>query len=200
MILKHISLYTGPTHCYNLFRASVANNQFVIPKSDANGSFYYLDTNKYNANFTVAVSFGHPSTNKIDNEVGKGYIPFPTKESRYSIMPYLNLKNNIILIHNQTKIPIYGNLIQGSISNTYSIKTRNNDSSCLNFEGNSIALDYCDTSKSSQSFSIKLSGSARNEYILQHNDTQNILSYADGVFTLINQNSVDNTNQLFTMQ
>ena len=109
-------------------------------------------------------------------------------------------RNNIILIHNQTKIPIYGNLIQGSISNTYSIKTRNNDSSCLNFEGNSIALDYCDTSKSSQSFSIKLSGSARNEYILQHNDTQNILSYADGVFTLINQNSVDNTNQLFTMQ
>jgi len=196
----NISLYTGPTHCYNLFRASIANNQFVIPKSDANGSFYYLDTNKYNANFTVAVSFGQPSTNKIDNEVGKGYIPFPTKESRYSIMPYLNLKNNIILIHNQSKIPIYGNLIQGSISNTYSIKTRNNDSSCLNFEGNSIALDYCDTSKSSQSFSIKLSGSARNEYILQHNDTQNILSYADGVFTLINQNSVDNTNQLFTMQ
>jgi hypothetical protein len=197
---QNVDLYTGPTHCYNLFRTTIASNKFNISITDTNSNFYYLDTNKYDATATIAANYGDPSTNKTANKVGKGYIPFPVKDSRYSIMPYLNLKNNVTLVHNKTKIPIYGSLIQSAISNSYSINTRNNNSSCLNFENNSITLASCDTSMSSQSFSIKLTGNLKNECNLQHNDTQNILSYVNGVFTLINQNSTDNTNELFIMQ
>ena len=196
----NIDLHTAPTHCYNLFRATVSGNQFQIPKSDTNGSFYYLDTTKYNANFTIAVDYGHPSTNKDENQVGKGYIPFPTKQSQYSIMPFLNLKNNAILKHTRTQIPIYANLISGSISNTYSINTNNTTNTCLNYDGNSIVPASCDSKASSQNFSIIFTGNKADECTLQHSETENILSYVDGVFKLVDKNSIDNTNQLFIMQ
>jgi len=198
--ISTIDLHTAPTHCYNLFRSTVADSDFHIPTSDTNGSFYYLDTTKFNANFTIAVDFGQPSTDKNDNKVGTGYIPFPTKDSKYSIMPYLNLKNNATLIHTQSQTPIYANLTQGAISNTYSIKIINTGNTCLNFDGSSITLSPCDTTVTSQSFSIIFTGNITNECTLQHIDTQNILSYVDSAFTLVKQTTINNNNQLFIMQ
>ena len=199
----NIDLHTAQTHCYNMFRAVIGSDPTYLPASDSNGSFYYLDTTKFNAIYTIGVDFGQPSTDKQHNQVGTGYIPFPTRGSQYSILPYLNLKRSAVLIHTETRIPIYAILIPGAISNNYLVNTVsiNNTSSCLNYDGNSINTVSCDNSISSQTFSINFTGNKANECTLQHNDTNNILCYTSGTFTLVDQNNSSfYNNELFIIQ
>ena len=199
----NIYLHTAQTHCYNMFRAVTGSDPTHLPTSDTNGSFYYLDTTKFNAIYTIGVDFGQPSTDKQYNQVGNGYIPFPTRGNQYSILPYLNLKKSATLIHTQSQIHIYAILIAGAISNNYLINTVgiSDTASCLNYDGNSIGIVSCDKSISSQTFSINFTGSKSNECTLQHNDTQQILCYTSGTFTLVDQNNSSfYNNELFIIQ
>ena len=201
--IYNIDLYTAQTNCYNMFRAVLGNDPTNLPASDATGSFYYLDTTKFNAQDTIGVDLGQPSIDKDSNKVGNGYIPYPTREARYSILPYLNLKNNAILVHTASQIRIYATIITGAISNNYLLNTINSTdtTSCLNFDGNSMQIIGCDSSMSTQTFSINFTGAKPNECILQHNDTQNILCYVDAAFKLVDKDDSSHyNNELFIMQ
>ncbi len=203
--LYNIDLHTAQTHCYNMFRTIVGNDSTHLPPSDSNGSFYYLDITKFDAITTIGFDYGQPSTNKDNNKVGKGYIPFPTRGTQYSILPYLNLKTNPDLIHTQSQTHIYAKLIEGAISNNYLVSTIsfNDMTSCLNFNGNTIGLVSCDPTTTSQTFSINFTGNKSNECNLQHNDTGDILCYMDGTFKLVDQNDqtpANYNNTLFIMQ
>ena len=201
--IYNVDLHTAQSHCYNMFRAVVGTDPTNLPTSDTNGSFYYLDVSKFNAIYTIGVDYGQPSTDKQFNKVGQGYIPFPTRGSQYSILPYLNLRSNVTLKHSKLNTLIYAKIIPNSISNNYSLNTVGYDdkTNCLNYDGNASGKVACDNLMTSQAFSINFTGKLANQCVLQHNDTQKILSYTSDTFTLIDQTgSRVDENTLFIIQ
>jgi len=193
---------SSASNCYNMFRAVLGLNINTIPESDINGSFYYLDENKYDSNFLIGTEYGNPPINNEANKVGKGYIKFPQKDSKYSIMPYLNLKNNAVLIHQMTNTKVNAQLIPNAISNAYLINIGNDKyKKCLKFDGTAVTIANCDEEISGQIFSIVFTGNKKNECKLQHYDTKNIISLKNGLYTLVDINNKNNIeNQLFIMQ
>jgi hypothetical protein len=185
-----------------MFRAVIGLNMNTIPESDINGSFYYLDENKYDINNIIGRENGNPPINNDANKVGKGYIKFPQKDVKYSIMPYLNLKNNAVLKHVMSNIKINVQLIPNAISNAYLINIGNDKyKKCLKFDGKAVTIASCDEEVSSQVFSILFTGNKKNECKLQHYDTKKIIKFKNDLYTLVDINSkTDIEYQLFIMQ
>ena len=184
-------------NAYNLFRG-VLGWGTNIPATDINGNFYYLDTAKYNSSFVLGVDTGRPDSNDESNRVGKGYIPTPQRDSKYSVVAYLNLKNNPTLIHQKTKYQIQGQIIPNAISNSYILK---NGNKCLDYINNTLKLKQCDELVDSQYFSIIFTGNMKNQCTLKHQKTNKLLRYDGSVFTLIKSGTIDNADQtLFIMQ
>jgi hypothetical protein len=185
-------------NCYNLFRAVVGLNVNNIPASDINGSFYYLDESKYDTEYIIGADVGNPPSNKDANKVGKGYINFPKKDAKYSILPYLNLKNNAVLKHQMTNIKLNAKLIPNAISNAYLISK---DDKCLNYAEKTVKLDACDEEISSQTFSIIFTGNKKNECKLQHYESKKIINFKNDLYTLVNENEqTDIEYQMFIME
>jgi len=184
------------SNAYNLFRGVIGWGT-TIPGSDINGNFYYLDTTKYDANFVLGSNNGRPNQSDDNNRVGKGIIPSPQRDSKYSVVAYLNLKNNPVLTHQSTKFQINGQIIPNAISNSYILK---NGNKCLDYVNNVITLKPCDELVESQYFSINFTGNMKNQCTLKHHSTGKILKYNTGLFTLINENTIDDANlTLFIM-
>lgn len=183
---------------YNLFRAVIGSNP-NIPASDVNASFYSLDTNKFESNYIIGGNMSEPSSNlysesslqsnpdksSSSNLVGKGYLPSYRKDSQYSILSYINLKNNPILTHNITKTKFEGSLIPNAISNAYLIKTNNK---CINYDGDGVTYSGCDDAIDNQIFSIITTGNKRNECRIQHYNTKKYIKYKNGMVILIDEN------------
>ena len=188
------------SNMYNLFRAvpGVGTN---IPTSDINGSFYYLDPTKYNVDIVIGKDIESPSTKVEDIKVGKGYIYNSSKDAKYSVLSYLNLKNNATLIHSLTKTQITAQLIPNAISNAYLIQvTDGNIIKCLNYDGRQVSLGECDELKDGQIFSIVFTGNKTNECKLQHYKSGNIIIFKDGLFTLVSPTDLSKIEyQLFMM-
>ena len=184
-----------------MFRTVVGMDSTNIPESDINGGFYYLDSSKYDSGFTIGSEYGSVFDNS--NKVGKGYLKIPKKDSKYSVLSYLNLKNNPILIHQMSNIQINAQLVENAISNAYLITkgTTFNKQNCLNFDGKTININACDDSLESQIFNIIFTGNKHNECKLRHNSTQNIVVYKDGLMKLVSPDKQENIEyQLFMMQ
>jgi hypothetical protein len=192
---------SSKSNCYNMFRAVVGLNVNSIPESDINGSFYQLDETKYDTNFTIGVDYGSPPLNKDSNKVGKGYINFPQKDSKYSILPYLNLKNNAVLNHKMTNTNINATLILNAISNAYLLNIGDEtNKKCLNFDGKTVTIASCDEEISSQTFSIIFTGNKKNECKLQHYESKKIIKFKNGLYTLVNNDEqTDIEYQMFIM-
>jgi len=184
-------------NAYNLFRAVIGWGT-TIPASDVNGNFYYLDTAKYDASFVLGMDNGRPDSSDEGNRVGKGYIPTPKRDSKYSVIAYLNLKNAPVLKHQKTIFQLQGQLIPNAISNSYILK---NGNKCLDYVKNTITLNQCDELVDSQYFSILFTGNMKNQCTLKHQKTGNILKYNNGIFTLVSPTVIDNADQtLFIME
>lgn len=177
----------GAINAYNLFRG-VVGWETVIPESDINGNFYYLDTNKYNSSYVLGVDNGRPDTSNEGNRVGKGIISTPQRDSKYSVIAYLNLKNSPKLQHQSSKIELQGEIIPNAISNSYIIKFGNK---CLSYLDNSIKLVQCDELIEDQYFSILFTGNMKNQCRLKHFKTGLILKYDNKLFNLVDDNSHD---------
>jgi hypothetical protein len=184
-----------PENAYNLFRAVIGGNA-IIPSSDTHGNFYSLDPDKYDINFIIGGT-GDPGIDPKADKVGKGYLPTPKKDVKYSVMGYLNLKNNATLTHNISRQTVAAELIPNAISNAYLIKI---DDTCLNFDNISLSKKQCDELISTQIFSIILTGNKKNECKIQHYNTRKYLIYKDNLFTLIDEFDTKNRDlTLFTM-
>jgi len=197
---------SGESNCYNMFRAIIGLNASYIPETDINGSFYMLDSTKYNAEYKVG-NFGEnnssPSLEKDANRVGKGYLQTtPRKDAKYSVMTYLNLKNNVSLKHEMSNLIIKLELIPNAITNAYAIKIGSgNDIKCLNFDNRVLKYSICDESLTSQIFSIIFTGNKKKQCKLQHHDTKNIINFRNGVYTLVSNTEQNNIEyQMFVMQ
>jgi hypothetical protein len=194
-------LHTSTLNCYNMFRTVIGLNSTNIPESDINGGFYYLDSNKYDSGFTIGSERGSVIDEK--NKVGKGYLKFPKKDSKYSVLSYLNLKNNPVLKHQMTNTQINCQLIENAISNAYLVSTgtTENFKNCLNFNGKKILTSLCDDTIDNQIFNIIFTGNMKNECKLRHNSTQKLVIFKNNVFTLVDPEEQTNIEyQLFTMQ
>ena len=186
------------SNAYNVFRAIEGINTTYIAESDDNNHFYKLNPEKYDTNFTIGIDNGNPDTSNSANRVGKGYLTPEKKDSKYSIMPYLNLKNKAMLKHNITKKILEGELIPNAISNAYLIK---NDNKCLNFVNNRIKENECDELIDTQIFSIIFTGNKKNECQIQNYKSKKYIKYKNGIFTLINENDKDDAEHtLFIME
>ena len=193
-------LETNSNNCYNMFRTIIGMDSTNIPESDINGGFYYLDSNKYDSEYKIGSEIGAVKDSK--NKVGKGYITFPRKESKYSVLAYLNLKNNPILIHQMTNATINAVIAPNAISNAYLITVDNNKiQNCLTYDGSNVSYKPCDDTIGDQIFNIVFTGNKKNECKLRHNDTGNMIVYKSGTFTLVSPNNSNNIDyQLFIMQ
>ena len=181
------------SNAYNLFRAVIGNN-LNIPASDINGNFYSLNPEKYDSSFIIGEENGNPDTSNSANYVGKGYLKTPKKDSQYSVMSYLNLKNNMILTHSMSNKTVEGQLIPNAISNAYLIKINNK---CLNYDNMSLKQSECDEFIESQIFSIIFTGNKKNECRIQHYNTKKYIKYKNQIFTVINEN--DNSDMEYTL-
>ena len=189
---------SSESNAYNLFRAVIGTNNTNIPASDVNASFYTLDNTKYDSGYKIGMDTGIPSDDSESSRVGKGYIPSPKKDAKYSVMSYLNLKTNPVLVHSFTKLNINGKLIPNAISNAYLLNINN---SCINYEGVEVKMSECDELKTGQIFSILFTGNKKNECKLQHHETKNILTYKNSLFTLVPESDTSNLQyQYFIMQ
>lgn len=194
---NNLGTKANTTNAYNMFRIVVGNN-INIPKSDINGLFYYLDPSKYDSQKIIGKDIVIPDTSIDTNKVGRGYIPDAPKDGKYSIMTYVNLKNTPILKHKKTLLNITAQLIPNAISNAYLLQV--NDK-CLKFNGKEIILAECDELQEEQIFSILFTGNAKNECKIQHYNSQKMLKYKNGIFTLVDANTTSEIDyQLFTMQ
>lgn len=190
---------SSESNCYNLFRCVVGWGN-SIPTSDINGNFYYIDNTKYDSTFQLGTDNGRPDTTNNANRVGKGIIPTPQRDSKYSVIAYLNLKNNPILTHKLSGYQLTGTLIPNAISNSYILKTP--DNKCLDSSSNNNTITYklCDELSESQYFSIIFTGNSKNECIIKHHSTNKILKYNNNLFTLTDTKSLDDTpHTLFIM-
>ena len=186
------------SNAYNVFRAIEGINTTYIHEDDENNHFYKLNPDKYDANFTIGIDNGNPDTSNSANSVGKGYLKSEQKDSKYSIMPYLKLKNQAILKHTITKKKLDCELIPNAISNAYLIK---NDNKCLNFVNNRIKENECDELIETQIFSIIFTGNKKNECRIQNYNSKKYIKYQNGIFTLINENDNNNIEHtLFMME
>jgi len=193
---------SSSNNCYNMFRAIVGMDSTNIPNSDINGNFYKLDESSYDTKNVIGGSTNNPPIDNDSNQVGKGYIKIPQKDSKYSIMSYLNLKTNPVLKHQMTNRNINASLIPNAISNAYLLYDGTETNKiCLNFDGQKITKDSCDEEKSSQIFSIIFTGNKKNECKLQHYDTKNVINFKSNIFTLVKEDEqVDIEYQMFIMQ
>ena len=195
---KGVAVNATDSNAYNVFRAIEGINSTYIAEDDENNHFYKLNPEKYDVNFTIGIDNGNPDTSNSANSVGKGYIKSKKKDSKYSVMPYLNLKNKAMLTHDITKKKVEGELIPNAISNAYLIK---NDNKCLNFVNNRIKENECDELIDTQIFSIIFTGNKKNECQIQNYKSKKYIKYKNGIFTLINENDKDEgEHTLFIME
>ena len=192
-----------PSNAYNLFKA-VNGNDLHIPDTDINGSFYSLDPNTYASNFVIGLSIDDDTNASTEKYLGKGYLDTPKKDAKYSVMAYINLKNNVILTHNITQNKYSAQLVPNAISNAYLIKI-NKDSSttkCMDYANNILSLkNECDELIDTQIFSIILTGNKKNECRIQHYNSKMFLKYKNDTITLIDENStIDMEDTLFMME
>jgi len=187
------------SNAYNLFRAVIGTNA-NIPATDVNANFYSLNTSKFDSNYIIGGNSSEPSSNlysdsslssnpdqnKASNLVGKGYLPSYRKDSQYSILAYINLKNNPILTHNVTKTKFECNLIPNAISNAYLIKM--NDK-CVNYDNETgVSYSDCDEAIDKQIFSIIATGNKKHENRIQHYNSKKYIKYKNGMIILIDEN------------
>jgi hypothetical protein len=183
---------SSDSNCYNLFRGVVGFGS-TIPDSDVNGSFYKFNDGIFQESYQIGSSPGIPPVSNVDNYVGKGYVTPPPKDSKYSVMAYINLKNNPTLVHSNSKITLSGQLIPNAISNAYLIKYKN---SCIKYD-KTVSNVQCDEQDEKQLFSIVFTGNKTNECRLQHYKSGKILKYKDSVFTLVSADTI--TDRGFTL-
>lgn len=186
--LPNTGAYTSAEdgNAYNLFRG-VIGTATSIPQSDINGSFYYIDSTKYDTSFQLGKQNGRPSTNIDSNRVGKGYIPSIQKDSKYSVLAYLQLKNQPIITHNKTGIKLFGQIIDNAIGNSYILSTTNTPTSginCLSINGNIIKQLPFNNEDENQYFSIVMTGNIKNECRIIHKISNKYLKYKSGLFSL----------------
>jgi hypothetical protein len=192
-------IFTGAmsSNAYNLFRGVVGLST-TIPESDINGSFYYLDANKYYSDEEIGKDTGTPEISLEKSKVGKGYIFKPPKDSKYSILSYINLKNNASLKHNMSNIIIDAQLVPNAISNAYLISI---NGLCLNYNGVEITRAECDELSEGQIFSLVFTGNKKGECKIQHYKSGKVLKYKDSLFNMVNITEPSEMEyQLFTMQ
>ena len=181
-----------PDNAYNLFRAVIGGNP-IIPSSDINGSFYSLDPDKYDLNFSIG-GVGDPGVGSNPSKVGKGYLPSRKKDAKYSVMGHLNLKNNASLTHTASRQTIQADLIPNAISNAYLLKIGNK---CLDYDNTSLSKKECDELIDTQIFSIIFTGNKKNECKIQHYKSKKNLIFKDNLFTLID--AFDTQNKALTL-
>ena len=210
--------YAAKENAYNLFRG-VLGTETNIADSDVNGNFYYIDPLKYDANYIIGSNTenSNPDKSKESNRVGKGYINTIKKDSKYSVIAYLQLKNEPILKHTHTKSQFNGKLISNAISNSYSImyndnyinNNNNNNNNTLELiaqiDDDLLNLPEPEQAKGQEQkpqyiFSISFTGDKTNECQLKHQATNKILKFKDGILSLIPDTDLtDITYTLFIM-
>lgn len=185
-------------NAYNLFRGIIGMNS-NIPSTDVNASFYKinldLDINQMPGgnNFTTGVV--------LSNASGSGYISSPVKDSKYSVLAYLNMKENINLRHNMTRAILTANIIPNAIGLVYTINYNN---LCIKNVNSEIILSTCDNTESNQQFNIELTGNGNNQCRIKTigGNPMYVIIDQTAIVRLVNTITNRDTNQdmsLFTM-
>jgi len=189
-------------NAYNLFRGVVGTGT-SIPESDINASFYYIDPTKYDTTFQLGRQTSRPDSSPDSNKVGKGYIPSAQKDAKYSVLAYLQLKNQPTLTHNKTTIKIFGQIIDNAIGNTFTLSPASTPKSgikCFVVSNNVVSQIIYNSEDESQYFSIVMTGNIKNECRVIHKNTGKYLKYKLGLFTLHNTNDPSDQDYLiYTM-
>ena len=197
---------TARSHCYNMFRTIIGIDATAIPSTDTNGSFYYLDTSKFDTSYKIGGNVGNPPINRDANKIGGGYVNFPVKDSKYSVLPFMTLRKEMIL-HlkpDDFKTYIFHGTLEShkEIGNAYKFKLINSINPdyiggkfCLNSIG-SPALDDCNKFPSQYLFSIiLLNNSLTTCYLSPVDDPESFVVYYDSYIRVLNMSTFGRNNE-----
>ena len=163
-------------NAYNLFRC-IKGFVNTIPASDKDAQFWILNPKYYDENDQPGKIIGNPPYNlKKHNKRGKGFIKSDKKDIKYSILWYLDLKQEMTLENNVSKKRIEISA-RNSINDTDNIKSGNIysikcGSGCVDVNNSEksyiISKKLCNMAKSSQEFEIEMTGNIKGQCRLKH--------------------------------
>lgn len=170
------------TNAYNLFRLAL-NNPSSIPVSDGEASFYFIKYEYYDMNDQPGKVKGRPQIHKDKQYEGKGWLKGERKDSKYSILAYLNLKPNMNAksFDNSTRIEMINNTTFGN-SNSYVIKYKDR---CLEVNQNAVISKLCNFAKIDQCFRVEMTGKNKGEFQLHHINSGSFLQCKSSRFQLV---------------
>lgn len=161
------------SNAFNLFRC-LKGNVSSIPSTDINANFYQFNNVYTDPSVKVGENSGNPEYNKKTTMIGKGQLSPYRKDSKYSILAFINLKENMTLKHLNTNYEL--NLILNSSfgnANSYQIKDNN---LCFEAKNDSVTRKLCNSSKINQTFEIIQTGNNVNQCRIKHIPTQKFIS------------------------
>ena len=174
----------GDNNAYNLFRLALGTPN-SIALTDVYGSFYYINNQNYDINDQPGKQYGNPLSRKDNLYDGKGWKSNPAKDSKYSILAYLNLKPKMEAtnVNHSDTLELINNTSFGN-SNSYMVKYKGK---CLEVSNNTVISKLCNMAKAAQCFRIEMTGKSRGEFRLHHISSGQYLQ-ADGThFQLVSE-------------
>jgi hypothetical protein len=187
-------LDAADNNAYNLFRLA-PNSPSSIPLSDTMASFYSINSTNYDINDQPGKLKGKPYAGKDNQNEGKGWMKNPSKESKYSILAYLNLKPTMTAKSrdNSTILELQNNISFGN-SNSYMIKYKGR---CLEVVDGAIVSKLCNMAKAGQCFRVEMTGKEKGQFRLVHITTGTFLETNKSKFRLVD---TANNDCIYNMQ
>lgn len=183
------------TNGYNLFRG-VKGNINMIPSSDVNAQFYSIKN-------TAIDPFGIPGDSGSAKEVisdkisdGLGYQKTEKLDAKYSIQPFLRLKNEGLLYHRNSERSFYIKSAGDNISNSYLIMVGNKafddflSSRCLSAPDAYLITELCLPTNRKQYFRLDFTGYEKDQCRVIHKSSGKYLVINNGNFELVKK--IDN--------
>ena len=179
------------SNAYNVFRG-VRGNINTIPASDKNAQFYSINTSVIDPNGVP----GRRSTGKNSSGIESrsremGYQKSIKKDGKYSIQPFLRLKNEGYITHRKEGQTFYVKSASNKLSNSYLVmigdKVKDDLllSRCLSVNGSTLIASKCLPTNKSQYFRIEFTGYEKGQCRLSHSGTGKYLVIRDGNFQLV---------------
>jgi hypothetical protein len=187
-VRKSVSAAAPPSaaNSYNLFRI-VPFGTTSIPPSDVDAAFYEIKTVYYDTNVQPGKLHGRPYAGKDNKYYGRGFLKSRlVKQSKYSILAYLNLKPIMHAYQGDVKIELE-NHTGFDLSNSYLVKYKGQ---CLEVQSNNSVISAArNYNEYKQCFRIDMTGRNAGEFQLVHLYTEMLLDAEGGHFKIVSNES-----------
>jgi len=181
-------------NAYNLFRG-VRGDINMIPDSDKNAQFYSIKSSSIDSSAIpgeTALSSSKVASS-IEDESGLGYQSSKKRDAKYSVQPFLQLKNEGYLYNRNSEKSFYIKSAGNNISNSYLIMIGNKayddflSSRCLSAPSGNLITELCLPTNRKQYFKLDFTGYEKDQCRVKHKSSGKYLIVNSGNFELVSK-------------